>query len=356
MNVSFYYPRAATGDGGVTTSLWTWADALTGTGHRVSVQFDESLTPVRRWDRRLTSTRHVGRGRLRLPTEIQCLSGLVVLSSGWTPANWAAAALCHRSGQPYVVVPHGAYEPALLANGKAIPKALRKIARRAERTMLESALAVHVFFDAEVANVRAIAPAARCVVAPTGVVTRDASWVGGGGYLLWIGRYDVRHKGIDLLLDRLREVPAESRPQLRLRGRDSGNGRAEVEAMVIERGLAPWCQVGPPVDVVEKRHLLEHCDGYVHPSRWECHSVSLAEALAMGVPSLVSSTINIGSALDGGGAALVADPRGPAFADHLGALAARGPALSGAASAFAREQLSWSVAVHAFERAVADAD
>ena len=46
-------------------------------------------------------------------------------------------------------------------------------------------------------------------------------WDGGsGGYVLWLGRFDPEHKGLDLLLQALALLPSRERPTLRIHGPD----------------------------------------------------------------------------------------------------------------------------------------
>lgn len=60
---------------------------------------------------------------------------------------------------------------------------------RAERALLEGALAVHISFDSESHLVRSLNAGARVIVAPTGSLIPKERWEGPtGDYITWFGR------------------------------------------------------------------------------------------------------------------------------------------------------------------------
>jgi glycosyltransferase involved in cell wall biosynthesis len=75
--------------------------------------------------------------------------------------------------------------------------------------------------------------------------------------------------------------------------------------------------VGGPISGSEKRHFLLESDGYILPSRWESHSVALLEALALGVPCLVSGALHIAPRLRRYDAAVLAMPNVGSLAEAL---------------------------------------
>src|SRR4051794_22518490 len=117
-----YYPRALHGDGGVTNALWLWAESLQRAGLKVIVLHDASLA--------LSSTRrvptgiethgvlHLGRGRRTVPRTLSRHlddSTLLILHSAYVPFNVLAGELARRHSAPYLVVPHGAFDPNVRA-------------------------------------------------------------------------------------------------------------------------------------------------------------------------------------------------------------------------------------------------
>ena len=215
----------------------------------------------------------------------------------------------------------------------------------AERRLLEQAAAVHIFFDSERYEVGRFDPrVSRYLVAPTGVDVPDRMWEGTGNYIAWIGRYAPDHKGLDVLLDALASLAERDRPQLQMRGLDYKGGRSVVEALVDRAQLGNWVTLGDPVYGQEKIDFLCACRAYVHPSRWESHSMALSENLALGVPTIVSQAIHAAPYLDAHHAALAVELTFDQLAAAIASLRVVGQSsrgLSLAARRFVAENWSW---------------
>ena len=81
--------------------------------------------------------------------------------------------------------------------------------------------------------------------------------------------------------------------------------------------MTDFVEVGPRVDGDEKLAFIAEASAYVHPSRWECHSIALLEVLSIGAPCLVSSSIHIVQPLAEDGAAAPRRSTAEAWADAL---------------------------------------
>jgi glycosyltransferase involved in cell wall biosynthesis len=255
---------------------------------------------------------------------------LLVLHEGWVPSNMIAGAAACRARVPYLLMPHGAYEPAWMEYLKG-PRWLR---HRLERGVLERAAAVHVFFDSEIADIASLAPNASFITIPTGFDLPADQWTGGGGYIGWVGRVDPVHKGLDLLVGAIAQLSPQERPEVRIHGYDYKGGIERLRQVIAARRVAKWVRIEGPIAGDEKRRFLQEADGYVHPSRWECHSIALLENLALGVPCLVSNAIHIARTLARASAAVLTrlDEHDIArslveFAQARASVAARGRAL-----------------------------
>jgi glycosyltransferase involved in cell wall biosynthesis len=308
-HVTVYYPRAMHGDGGVTNVLWLWVESLYRAGLEIDLLYDPRLPISTRRSVpdavRRRAIPHYGQGRqtrpIRFHEELKP-STLLVLHSGYTAFNLIAGRAARECGAPYVVVPQGAYDPHVRCRDRII----RSVWEVAERRLLERAAAVHVFFQPEVDHVLQLAPAARTVTAAPAYDLPDDSWTSGNNdYVTWLGRYDIHHKGLDRLLDAMTLLPTSKRPFLRLRGRDHKNSRIAVQELVDARGLTNDVSVEGPIEVLEKRRFLINAKAYVHPSRWESYGVALVENLALGVPCLTTTDVNLGADLTEYGAARV---------------------------------------------------
>ena len=344
-----YYPGAM-GHSGVTFALWSWARAQAASGAEVCVLHAPPSRPS--YDVAFVSKEcgpgltaqtvpHRGRHRLMMrPLNLHHYLGrndLLVLHEGWVPSNVIAAAAARRANVPYVVIPHGVYERAWTEYLKG-PLWLRK---GVERMLLERAAAVHLFFDSETRDAQALAPGATFFAVPTGFDLPRDRWSGGGGYLGWIGRVDPVHKGLDALVGAIAQLPPADRPELRIHGYDYRGGFARLQQLVATHGLGRWVRLDGAIAGEEKLHFLQQADGYIHPSRWECHSMALLESLALGVPCLVSSRIHIAATLERSRAAVLSAPSEPALAAAFTQLDSEGPQLGGRGRALVHDAFNW---------------
>jgi glycosyltransferase involved in cell wall biosynthesis len=343
MRIVRYHPRAAVGDGGITGSVRRWSAAFARAGVDAVIAHDGGAPPPADPGVTWRAVRHAGPEGWRVPLDLgDVLEGadLLVLHSAWTLHNARAAAVAREMGVPYVLEPRGAYDPGIVHRRPLLKRAWWTLL---ERPLVRGAAAIHVFFRDEAADLRALGWRGPLVVAPNGVRIPDAvRWDGGsGGYLLWIGRYDPEHKGLTPLLHALALLPAGERPRLRLHGPDWRGGKERTARTVAELDLGDWVEIGDAVYGERKWDLIERAAAFVYPSRWEAFGNSTAEAVAAGVPTLVTP-YPLGRFLARRGAAVLAGRTPEDLADGLRrvrAPAARETARRGAR--LAREELSW---------------
>ena len=125
------------------------------------------------------------------------------------------------------------------------------------------------------------------------------------------------------------------------------------QAIVARLGVEDWIAIEGVIAGEAKRVFLQQAEGYVHPSRWECHSTALLENLALGVPSLVSSSIHIAAPLASEEAALLTPPAADAIAVKLLELRQRGAELGPRAREFVRRRFAWERVIPAYREALA---
>ena len=356
-----YYPLARN-DSGVSIALWGWARALAARGEEVIVLHagERSPSPARPGFAQIGGPgitdieipHRARRHRLTMhPVDLGRYlerGDVLVLHEGWVPSNLVAGYAARRRGVPYLVMPHGVYDPQWMRYLHP-PLALRA---RLERRLLEGALAVHLFHESETPEVRGIAPDARVLVVPTGYDVPPQRWTGGGGYLSWIGRVDVTHKGLDLVVTAIAAMSERDRPRLLVHGYDYKGGIARLRRLVTDLGLEERVRIEDVVAGDAKRAFLQRAEGYVHPSRWECHSTALLENLALGVPCLVSSSIHIAALLAREGAALLTPPKSEAIGQGLVDLAQRRGQLACVGRAFVSQYFAWDRIIPTYLRAL----
>lgn len=357
MRLVHYYPRALIGDGGPTRAMWTWASATHSAGCDVAVLYDadlESHSAIRNPAIPVIPLKHTGAGLIRVPRHLASVltpRDVLVLHSSYIPGNVAAAWSARRHGVPYIVMPHGGYN----VRARERRQYKKRLWLPVERAYLEHALAVHVFFENETRDVAEVAPAARWLVAPTGFDMPPHRWDGGtGGYLAWLGRYDIRTKGLDLLVQAMSHIAAPDRRPLRLHGRRSEDGPEDVERIAQASGLADVVTVGGQIGEDEKTEFFRRAVAYLHPSRWESHSLGLVEALAYGLPSVVSVFCVIAPDLRAADAAVIVEPTPDGIAQGISTILRNPQQYSNRAIHFVQTRLSWSAIIghylHQIER------
>jgi glycosyltransferase involved in cell wall biosynthesis len=347
MTVYHYYARYLSHPSGVTDALDHWVQACLDAGYDTQILAARPPGGVGNEFARLPDTRvipHRGSGRASwVPTGLGPLltpGDVLYLHEGWVLSNLAAMRTAKRAGARVVVMPHGVYEPQLVATQRDLLGARA----RAERWLLRSADAVHVFYPGEERVISGFAPGVRrFITAPNGTpdVAAAEPWRGDGDYFLWLGRFDPYHKGLDNLVRFWSRLPAP-RPKLVLAGPDFLGGRQRIADQLAGLGLRGDVEIARRVSGDEKAQLMAGCRAYLHPSRWESCSITLLEMAASGVPALISATIHAADELEPQGVLRSVRFDDPAV-DPATALAQvdRNAAIGQAARAWAAESGNW---------------
>jgi glycosyltransferase involved in cell wall biosynthesis len=303
-----YYPRAISGDGGMTNAVRKWSEGMVRAGAEVVIAYDDGDTPAHATGVGWNRVRHLGGSRFRMPVGLRELlprASLLVLHSAWTPQNVWAGRLAKAAGIPYVLEPRGAYDPHIVDRNRWLKRGWWLMC---ERELVMNARAVHVFFPSERFHLQKLGYSGDVIIAPNGVSTPSGIvWDGGtGGYILWMGRFDPEHKGIDALVHAVHTLPEGERPELRLHGPEWQDGKQRVAGLISALGVQRWVKIGNAVHGRAKFELLARAAGFVYPSRWEGFGNSVAEAVSVGVPTLVTP-YPFGKYLHERGGAILAD-------------------------------------------------
>jgi glycosyltransferase involved in cell wall biosynthesis len=211
---------------------------------------------------------------------------LVHIHGLWNRVVWTAAREARRAGVPYVLSPRGMLESAALMH-RSIRK--RVAWQLVERATIEGAALLHATSERELATLRALRPEPNVVLVPNGV---DIPLESGEGprdpVIAFVGRLHPI-KRLDLLVDAFASLHA-ARPDVRLvvAGPDEAGLRDPLTVRAGAAGAAiTWLG---PVDSREKAALLARAAALVMCSDSESFGLSAAEAMAAGVPVVVTRT------------------------------------------------------------------
>ena len=108
---------------------------------------------------------------------------------------------------------------------------------------------------------------------------------------LYVGRLDAYHKGLDLMLDAASLAADEmrrSRATLDIYGPGHRGRHGNIKKMINEKGIADIVTLHSAVSGVEKERILLSADVFIQTSRFEGMPMGILEALAYGLPCLLT--------------------------------------------------------------------
>ena len=269
-----------------------------------------------------------------------------------------AAHFCQRYEVPYILRPHGTLDPFIYHRHR-----LRKIVyeRLIENRNLERAAAVHFTAAEEMSLARSLGLKFRGVVVPLGIdiatptSSRDElradfarEWPAAHGkkVILFFGRLTLK-KGLDLLVKAFGRI-ARSRTDVHLflaGPDDEGFGR-KVHLWLKEEGVLDRTTFAGMLTGKRKEAALASADIFVLPSYTENFGLAVIEALAAGLPSVISNKINIWRELSNAGAAVVVNCDAQEVASAISTLlddAEQRNRLGEAGKRLVAEQFTWSI-------------
>jgi glycosyltransferase involved in cell wall biosynthesis len=268
------------------------------------------------------------------------------------PSNTAIA----RTWRGAVVVsPHGGYDPVSLRRSLFRKRVYSTLY---EKSMVRRAATAVALTDVEAAQVRAFAGDVVTAVVPNGVAPRPAG-MGGRSFrdrvgipadarlAVFVGRLDVRHKGLDRLMAATAAAPTW---RFLLAGPDHRNGHQRLRRMAAGLGTSARIHLVGQLEASALTDAYAAADLFVLPSRWEGLPMSLLEALAQGIPALVTPEVDRLVPVSRSGAGWVSAP-GELGAALEAAVALPPAAWSGAAQAARRlaRRYDWNDVAAAYE-------
>jgi glycosyltransferase involved in cell wall biosynthesis len=227
---------------------------------------------------------------------------VVHIHGEFNPDNWWVVPLWRV---PIVLSPHGAFHPTVLRRGRRAKKLYIAVARR----FLYRRVAVfHALSPAEQTNIMAVLPSARSFCAPQGpspavqcILADHATTPPTQGKpvcLMFLGRLDVRTKGLDILVEAFARATrgiCSTTAVLIIAGPNWRNGKALLHDLARHAGIEDRVGILDVVPATEVPALFQKCDIYIQLSRNDGSPLSLNDALALGKPAIVSSLVGTAS-------------------------------------------------------------
>jgi len=305
---------------GVSTTVWLTAKEQALLGHQVALILDSAPDEAAS-----NLAKQVGIELIQVPAntwryDFKTLSPLlqsaspqlVHVHSVFLPRLANLGKYLVQSQIPYIITPH-AMHTRMLHRGR-----LKKLIYSwlLEKPRFIAAAAISVVTPAEEDAVRAFVPSYKGIIRwipnPIDIgLLQQHRWQGdvGAKKIVYLGRFDVLHKGIDLLIETARRLPDI---EFHLYGGEDAKTKAWLEQ--LKCNLPPNVFFHCPVFGIEKIKVLSEASLYIQMSRWEVFGVSIAEAMGLGVPCAIADTLNLADVFRQYdlGAVLPSDPKAAA--------------------------------------------
>lgn len=117
------------------------------------------------------------------------------------------------------------------------------------------------------------------------------------GFLLYFGRLDVFHKGLDTLLEAI-AILAKTRPGVEIRIAGRGKDAERLRTYAAKLGIEKNVKLLGAVSDAERNALFARAAVQLMPSRFEGFGLAAAEAMAAGVPLVASSAGSLPEVVD----------------------------------------------------------
>ncbi len=219
----------------------------------------------------------------------------------WEDLLYKAARAAWKQGVPYIIRPCGMLEPWSLGQ-KAFKKKLYMRLRL--RWMLNHAAAINFTGALEQASAIPLQIQSSSIVEPIGLDLHDFAQLPARGtfralypelgnrlLVLFLSRLHPK-KGLEFLIPAFCKA-AVSDAMLVIAGPDSDGYRAQVEKMAVEHGVRDRTIFTGMLHGTQRVAALVDADLFVLPSHQENFGIVVIEALAAGLPVLISKNVNI---------------------------------------------------------------
>jgi glycosyltransferase involved in cell wall biosynthesis len=247
---------------------------------------------------------------------------LVHVHAVFSHSSIAAGRACHRAGVPYIVRPLGTLDPWSIGHHRLRKQVLMKLGTG---DLLRRASILHYTSDAE----RALAEQAlpwlpRGVVVPLGVddecfVPASTFPSEAAPYVLALSRLHPK-KGLELLVEAfhaLADEPAMGPWSLVIAGDGDRSYASRLERLAASGAARERISFRGWVAGADRLRLVTSAQLFALPSQQENFGLAVAEAMAGGVPVMISPEVNLAADVEAHGAGWVVARNRDAWLDTL---------------------------------------
>ena len=232
----------------------------------------------------------------------------------------AAGHYARKHGVPYIVRPHGTLDPVMHARHRGRKVIMEKLF---EDRNIKHAAALHYTTEEELQLAKPYVHGSTGFVVPNGVNSSDYEnlperggfrsrhkLLDGKKMLLFFSRINFK-KGLDVLVAAFKEIHRQHPDSiLVLTGPDDEQYGRKVREWLSEAGLSEFAIFTGMLTGRDKLEVLRDADVFVLPSYSENFGIAVVEAMACGIPVVISDKVNIWREVvqEGAGIAVPVDP------------------------------------------------
>ncbi|MCG8578047.1 MAG: glycosyltransferase [Flavobacteriales bacterium] len=228
----------------------------------------------------------------RAINELSSKEVIVHLHGAFLPQLYSVSRLLRKNNIPYIHTPHGGYNLKALE----VSKLQKRIYMRFfEKKLVNNAACVQLLGESELKGLNlnflaksfAIIPNGQDVLDTEDLDPRNKSDIN----LVFLGRIDIKTKGLDLLTDAVKQIKQELKVHLTIIG--DGGDIEQLKSRISESELDDQISFAGALFGKEKFQELIKADALCLVSRNEGMPGVVLEAGAVGIPVLISEQTNM---------------------------------------------------------------
>jgi len=259
----------------------------------------------------------------------QKLPDLIHFHGLYNMFNVKYARKCLKAGIPYIVTLHG----NLIKEARNYHKFRKAIAiKLLFLRYLREASALHALSKTEAKDILDIVPEAKVVIIPNGISSNYLNFMNSARYItakndsnkftfLFLGRLDINHKGLDLLLNAINIIGQELRNK-NARILLTGPFNSRRDKIKIMNFISHYC-INDIVDITgpkygkDKINIIISSDIFIHTSRYEGMPIAVLEAMSFGKPCIITPGTNLGDYMRKANAGWITKPDSMSIAETI---------------------------------------
>ncbi|SFE40475.1 glycosyltransferase family 4 protein [Thermoflexibacter ruber] len=302
MNIAFVGNYEENAVNGVVVSAYMQAKILVSLGHKVYFYFRSPRAFIETNKDNITKRGFEGQTLFTfLPNIYRFLQqnpdkiDIFHIHSVFIPLNKLFAFCFKRLHYKYVITPHGGYDPNILKRDWLKKQVYYFFF---EKSLIGNANAIFCVAEKEKLSIEKLSYKGLVFTIPN-PIDLENDWIDSTHYtdsqslqekyIVYMGRYDMQHKGLDTLLKIFKAIE-EKQVNLSLHLYGMGEDLVNLKCIIQDLQLRKVFLHNPAFGE-EKLNVFQNATAYIQNSRWEAFGISIFEAASAGLPLIVSEGV-----------------------------------------------------------------